>query len=124
MYVKSFLDSKTAHRTPFFYLVGCPYLYIKKEPTNYDYTSQVYWLCVCASGSRITAICKFFASINVSCLHFGQKRGKFFISISNRILTQVLFLYIGQCTHCTSISRTSLNILPNLQFKNIFFSIK
>ena len=38
---------------------------------NDDY-SLVHRLCVYASGSVMTVICKFFALINVSCLHFGQ----------------------------------------------------
>ncbi len=44
-----------------------------------------YRLCVNASGSVITEIFKFFTLIRFSCLHFGQYRGKFFISVSSRI---------------------------------------
>ena len=37
-----------------------------------DFISQVHRLCVCASGSVMTIIRKFFTSIKASCLHFGQ----------------------------------------------------
>ena len=47
----------------------------------------------------ITVICKSFASIKFSCLHLGQKRGKFFNSVSCRICNLVLFPQIGQSNH-------------------------
>lgn len=61
--------------------------------------SQIHWLCVCASGSLMTVICKFVASINVSCLHFGQNSGKFFSSVSSLILVRLLLPQTGQYIH-------------------------
>ena len=52
-----------------------------------------------ASGSLMILICKFLTSINVSCLHFGQKRGYFFNSVSSRILVRVLPPHIGHTIH-------------------------
>ena len=49
----------------------------------------------------MTVIFKFVTSITVSCLHFGQNRGKFFSSVSSLILVLVLvlLLQIGQYIH-------------------------
>ena len=55
-----------------------------------------YRLCVYASGSLITVILNCVILIRVTCLHFGQNRGKFFNSVSSLICTLVLFLQIGQ----------------------------
>lgn len=43
----------------------------EKRADDCDY-SQVHRLCVFASGSLMTVICKSFALIRVSFLHFGQ----------------------------------------------------
>lgn len=49
---------------------------------------------------RLTTVTrKSFASIKLSCLHFGQKRGKFFNSVSARICNLVLFPQTGQSIH-------------------------
>lgn len=45
------------------------------------------------------ALFKSFALISVSCLHFGQNRGKFSSIVSGRIFVRVLFPQIGQSTH-------------------------
>ena len=76
-----------------------------KQTISYDN-----WLCVLASGSLITFIKKFSNSINVSCLHFGQKRGNFFRTVSLRILFLVFPPHIGHLTHSvvTSIKRPPL----------------
>ena len=68
------------------------------EPTT-AFFSACYRLCVNASGSVITEIFKFFTLIRFSCLHFGQYRGKFFISVSSRILNRVLLLHTGHKIH-------------------------
>lgn len=52
-----------------------------------------------ASGSLMTVICKFVASTNVLCLHFGQNSGKFFSSVSSLILVRLLLPQIGQYIH-------------------------
>ena len=49
----------------------------KEVPPRVEYSlteiiSPVHRLCVFASGSLMTVICKFFASIKLSCLHLGQ----------------------------------------------------
>ena len=65
---------RTAHQsTVFFIRWACPS--IRERADDCDY-SQVHRLCVCASGSLMTVICSSFAFIKVSCLHFGQYRGK------------------------------------------------
>lgn len=71
----------------------------EKEPITTSFILVGYRLCVCAAGSLITVI--FICSILmiVSCLHFGQKRGKFFSTVSSRILSRVLLPHIGQFTH-------------------------
>jgi len=60
-------------------------------------------LCVFASGSLITVICNEFTLIKVSCLYLGQYNGKFFNTVSLRILLRVLFLQIGHKIHYSSI---------------------
>ena len=70
----------------------------KKEPTNCDY-SQIHRLCVFASGFLMIVICKFFVSIKLSCLHFGQYKGKFLSMVSILSLLRVLFPHIGQNIH-------------------------
>ena len=64
-----------------------------------------YRLCVYASGSFFifvlpfaTAICNFFTSIKLSCLHFGQNSGKFSSTVSDRILIRVLLPQTGDST--------------------------
>ena len=71
----------------------------QKEPIIIRFISCDYRLCVNASGSVITEIFKFFTLIRFSCLHFGQYRGKFFISVSSRILNRVLLLHTGHKIH-------------------------
>ena len=78
--------SKTAHRNIVFFIRwACPiYIHIKNradEPviahlfigsaSNVS-GSLCYWDYASIFNLLITRICKFFASINVSCLHFGQ----------------------------------------------------
>ena len=70
----------------------------------------VYWLCVFASGSLCISIFSCFTLISVSCLHFGQNRGKFFNSVSSRIFSLVLFLQTGHKINSVSfIGLRSLN---------------
>ena len=96
----SFKRDNTAHQKHrFFIRWACPTCdYIKTEPTNCDFISQVHRLCVLASGSTTVIFC-FVTLITLSCLHFGQNKGKFINSVSFRILVRVLFLQIGQYTH-------------------------
>ena len=70
----------------------------QKEPIIIRFSCD-YRLCVNASGSVITEIFKFFTLIRFSCLHFGQYSGKFFISVSSRILNRVLLLHTGHKIH-------------------------
>lgn len=58
-----------------------------------------YRLCVFASGSLITDIFICWILISVSCLHFGQNRGKCSSIVSSRILRRVLLLQTGQYIH-------------------------
>ena len=58
-----------------------------------------YRLCVFASGSMITDIFICCTLIRVSCLHFGQYRGKFFSSVSFRIFNLVLLWHMGHIIH-------------------------
>ena len=71
----------------------------KKEPITAFLTYACYRLCVCASGSLITEILNCVTLISVSCLHFGQKRGKFSSTVSSRIFNLVLLSQIGQNAH-------------------------
>ena len=80
-----------------------------KQTISYDN-----WLCVLASGSLITFIKKLSISTNVSCLHFGQKRGNFFSTVSLRILFLVFPPHIGHLTHSVL---SSIKIPP---FSTIF----
>lgn len=74
-------------------------LIINKKPTTTSFILVGYRLCVCASGSLATDIFIFCTLIIVSCLHFGQKSGKFFSSVSSRILILDLFRQTGHNTH-------------------------
>ena len=96
----SFKRDNTAHQKHrFFYSVGLSYLLLYKTVlTICDFISQVHRLCVLASGSTTVIFC-FVTLITLSCLHFGQNKGKFINSVSFRILVRVLFLQIGQYTH-------------------------
>ena len=76
---------------------------IKKGADNSSSKSACYRLCVCASGSLITEILNCVTLISVSCLHFGQKRGKFSSTVSSRIFNLVLLWQIGQNAHWSSI---------------------
>ena len=72
---------------------------IKTEPITYEVFPRCYRLCVLASGSWMMDrfICRM--STSVSCLHFGQNRGKFFNSVSARTFNRVLLLQTGHKTH-------------------------
>ena len=72
---------------------------IKTEPITYEVLPQRYRLCVLASGSLIIFTIPRFILIKVSCLHFGQNKGKFINSVSFRTLTRVLLLQIGHNIH-------------------------
>ena len=113
------------------------YLLSKKEPITTRNKSMCYRLCVFASGSLITDIFSCFTLINVSCLHLGQYRGKFFSSVSSRICNLVLFPQMGQSIHsvlfCISIryladnsvkiDKISIGIIPNsLKFGRVFYA--
>ena len=55
----------------------------RKEPIiRIPLLATGYRLCVYASGSLITVILNCVILIRVTCLHFGQNRGKFFNSVS------------------------------------------
>lgn len=71
----------------------------KNRADNSSPKSACYRLCVCASGSLITMVFNSFTLIRVSCLHFGQNRGKFSSTVSMRILIRVLLLQTGHKTH-------------------------
>ena len=76
------------------------YLLSKKESRQQQlHGTACYRLCVCASGSLITVIFKSFTLTRVSCLHLGQNKGKFFNSVSSRILLRVLLPQTGQTIH-------------------------
>ena len=47
----------------------------------------------------INLVCSYFTVISISCLHFGQNSGKFFSTVSERILIRVLFLQTGHNIH-------------------------
>ena len=92
---KALQSSSPKHR--FFYSVGLFSLCLYKNRADKLYHfSQVHRLCVCASGSFITTTFNDFTLIKLSCLHFGQYRGKFLISVSSLIFMRVLFSHIGQ----------------------------
>ena len=61
--------------------------------------SQVHRLCVCASGSLTTDIFICWTLVSVSCLHFGQNKGKFSSTVSSRNLNLVLFPHTGHNNH-------------------------
>lgn len=71
----------------------------KKEPITAIIGIACYWLCVCASGSLTTDIFNFRILISVSCLHFGQNKGKFSSIVSCLIFSRVLLLQTGHNTH-------------------------
>ena len=52
-----------------------------------------------ASGFLMIVICKFFVSIKLSCLHFGQYKGKFLSMVSILSQLRVLFPHLGQSIH-------------------------
>lgn len=93
----------------FFYSVGLSCLwYIKVEPTNCDFISQVHRLCVLASGTSAFVIFSCFAFINVCLWHLGQNSGKFFSSVSSRICTLVLLPQTGHSIHSIFVFFTSI----------------
>ena len=57
---------------------------------NCDFTHD-YRLCVFASVSLITNVFNCRTVMSVSCLHFGQNKGKFSSTVSSRTLRRVLF---------------------------------
>ena len=65
--------------------------------------STVQELCIIgsASGALITVIWNCSMLIRHSLLHFEQKSGKFFSTVSSRILSRVLFPQTGQRTRST-----------------------
>lgn len=82
-----------------------------------------YRLCVYASGSLITVVFRCLTFIKVSCLHFGQNKGKFFSSVSLRIFNLVLFPQIGQNIHSAwYILTTPFDYLKNCFTKSVSFS--
>ena len=82
-------------------------IYEKSRADNSSLKSACYRLCVCASGSITTSIFSSFSLMIVSCLHFGQYRGKFFSSVSFRTRVRVLFPHTG---HLTQYSFFTLSI--------------
>lgn len=58
-----------------------------------------YRLCVFASGSVITDVLNCLTLIIISCLHFGQYKGKFSRTVLSRTLIRVLLLQSGHNTH-------------------------
>ncbi len=76
---------------------------IKKEPTTMSGLLIGYRLCVLASGSLITDIFNCCMLISVSCLHFGQNKGKCSSTVSSRIFNLVLLPQTGHKIHCSSI---------------------
>ena len=75
-----------------------PTYVIKNRADDLWEISQVHRLCVYASGSLMTVMCSFSASIKHSRLHFGQKSGKFSRMVSSRIFIRVLQLQAGHKT--------------------------
>lgn len=67
----------------------------------------------------MTLILDSFACIKITCLHLGQKKGKFFNSVSGRILIRVLLPHIGQHTHSIHCS-TSVPPLQRVTFSLAF----
>lgn len=95
-------DKATHRNTVFFIQWTCPFLicnYRKSRCSVRYKTHQFIGSASKASGSLMIMICKFLTSINVSCLHLGQKRGYFFNSVSSRILVRVLPPHIGHNIH-------------------------
>ncbi len=74
----------------------------KGRADNRIFSSACYRLCVLASGSLITDIFNCRTLINVSCLHFGQYKGKFTRIVSFRIRSLVLLPHIGHNIHSIS----------------------
>lgn len=64
----------------------------------------------------MTLILDSFACIKITCLHLGQKRGKFFNSVSGRILIRVLLPHIGQHTH-------SIHCSTSVPLQQVAFSL-
>ena len=86
-----------------FLLHRSTFLCNKKEPITHDCWIRGYRLCVCASGSLIIDILNCFTVISVSCLHFGQNKGKFSNTVFSCIFTLVLLLQTGHKIHCSFI---------------------
>ena len=90
-------------------------LWNKIEPTNCDFIAQVHRLCVYASGSVITVTFNCWTLIICSRLHFGQKSGNLYNSVSSLIFIRVLPLQQGHIIHLFFISSNSF-------IKNCIFS--
>ena len=72
----------------------------------------------------ITSIWKLLILIRFSCLHFGQYRRKFLITVSSLTFTLVLLWHTGQITHFISISVfISISYTCSLRFSYVFYSI-
>ena len=96
-----FKQSQPTNNDFVLYAVGSHIIYQKCRANNRFLVAR-YRLCVCASGSVITKIFRFFTLINISFLHLGQNKGKFFNSVSERILMRVLLLQKGHNNHSKS----------------------
>jgi len=70
------------------------YDYYKEKPIIVNNLTN-YRLCVLASGSLTADIFSCLILIIVSCLHFGQKSGKFSSIVSSRISNRVLLPQTG-----------------------------
>lgn len=77
------------------------YSHHKERADNCDFTHG-YRLCVLVSGSLITDVFNCRTLIKVSCLHFGQNKGKFSSTVSSRIFNRILFLQTGHNIHLIS----------------------
>ncbi len=83
--------------TPFFLFGGL--IQILRQRADDCDCSQVHRLCIFVSGSLIMVIIPCFTLIRLSCLHFGQYKGKLNNSVSSLIFVRVLPLHIGHNTH-------------------------
>lgn len=77
----------------------------QKEPMICEISHMVIGSFCRVSGSITISIFSSFSLIIVSCLHFGQYRGKCFSSVSSRIRVRVLFPHTG---HMCEVSRPAV----------------
>lgn len=82
---------------------------------------QVHWLCGLAAGPLTIIIFDLWTSISVSFLHFGQNTGKFFISVSARILSRVFSPQTGHLIQIVSsiFTQPTPFILSGVAFSHI-----